>query len=81
MSTRKVASEAYIQFLIGTQVSASALEGERVEIGEHASHDSVTRFLQRGEEGAEELWNEAKEFVVGHSGVLVIDDSTLDKPY
>jgi putative transposase len=45
------------------------------------SHDAFTRLLTRLEPSAEALWQEAQHQVVREQGVLVIDDSTLDKPY
>jgi putative transposase len=41
----------------------------------------VTRFLNREEVGARELWEEVKGEVLGKEGVLIIDDSTLDKSH
>jgi putative transposase len=81
MQTRKITGKDYIQFLLGSQRSVSALEGEKVHPSEELSHDSITRLLQRGEDTAEELWEEAYEYVIGQKGVLIVDDSTLDKPY
>ena len=73
----------YIQFLIATQQSYSCLEAEKVQPDrENApAHDSLTRLLHRLEAGAERLWQEAELHVEKGSGVLVLDDSTLDKPY
>lgn len=45
------------------------------------AHDSFTRLLHRLEPDAETLWDEARSLVVRRRGVLVIDDSTLAKPY
>jgi hypothetical protein len=45
------------------------------------SHDAFTRLLTRLEPDAEALWQEAQSQVERQSGVLLIDDSTLDKPY
>jgi putative transposase len=82
MRARKTNAEEYIQFLLGTQLSFSAVEQSRVRpIEREASHDSVTRFLNREEEGARELWEEVKGEVLSKEGALIIDDSTLDKPY
>jgi putative transposase len=81
MANRKIRAENYIQFLLGSPKSVSAVEVERVSMVEGASHDSITRFLERDEERSEDLWQEAKESIIGQNGVLVVDDSTLDKPY
>ena len=45
------------------------------------AHDSFNRLLHRLEPDPEALWHEAEPLVEKHQGVLVIDDSTLDKPY
>src|SRR5207237_9046734 len=45
------------------------------------SHLAFTRLLHRLEPDASRLWTEAKSQVSLHQGILVIDDSTLDKPY
>lgn len=45
------------------------------------SHDAFTRLLKRLEPSAEMLWTEAQSQVERSKGVLIIDDSTLDKPY
>ena len=45
------------------------------------AHDSFTRLLHRLEPEPEELWQEAEPLVEKARGVLVIDDSTLDKLY
>ena len=44
-------------------------------------HDSIKRLLERQPHHTEALYNEAKRMVKHDKGVLVIDDSTLDKPY
>jgi hypothetical protein len=45
------------------------------------AHDSFTRLLHRLEPDPETLWSEAEPLVEKARGVLVIDDSTLDKPH
>ena len=45
------------------------------------AHDAFTRLLHRLEPDPETLWDEARPLVEPAKGVLVIDDSTLDKPY
>jgi hypothetical protein len=48
---------------------------------EAPAHDAYTRLLQRLPPDSEALWPEVEPLVNRKSGVLVIDDSTLDKPY
>jgi hypothetical protein len=45
------------------------------------AHDAYTRLLQRLPPDSEALWQEVEPLVKRKRGVLVIDDSTLDKPY
>jgi hypothetical protein len=44
-------------------------------------HDAFTRLLTRLEPSAATLWQEAQSQVERSKGVLIVDDSTLDKPY
>lgn len=48
---------------------------------ERAAHDAFTRLLYRLEPDAAALWEEAAPQVAQQQGFLIIDDSTLDKPY
>jgi hypothetical protein len=45
------------------------------------SHDAFTRLLLRTPQDTGALWEEAEPIVKKDSDVLVLDDSTLDKPY
>ena len=45
------------------------------------AHDSLNRLLYRLTPDSETLWTEATPYVRKGQGILVIDDSTLDKPY
>jgi hypothetical protein len=45
------------------------------------AHDAFTRLLHRQEPDPGALWLEAEPLVDRAQGVLVLDDSTLDKPY
>ena len=73
----------YINFLVGAQKSYSCLEAEKVQpqVDNPPAHDSITRLLHRDEPDTGKLWHESKNQVKLESGILVIDDSTLDKPY
>lgn len=83
MNPPKVRDEDYINFLIATPKVCSAMEAARVQPKESdpPAHDAFTRLLHRLEPDASTLWREAAAQVERQSGVLVIDDSTLDKPY
>lgn len=46
-----------------------------------AAHDSINRFLERQSSDTEALWQEALPFIEQDNGFLIVDDTTLDKPY
>jgi putative transposase len=72
----------YIDFLIATPKVYSCTEAARVQPEDDAaSHDAFTRLLQRLEPSSEDLWSESCQQVSLNTGILVLDDSTLDKPY
>ena len=83
MNPAKVTDEDYIQFLLATPKVCSATEAARVqpEEAKAPAHDAFTRLLHRLEPDALTLWREAAPQVERQGGVLVVDDSTLDKPY
>ncbi len=73
----------YIHFLIAAQRVFTCTEAARCppEGEEAPAHDAFTRLLQRQPPDTEALWQEAKEFVDLKRGLLILDDTTLDKPY
>lgn len=83
MSTAKVKPEGYIQFLIATPAQYSCVEAARVAPADHdpPAHDAYNRLLTRLEPDPEMLWQEACPQISFDDGILVLDDSTLDKPY
>jgi len=83
MNPPKVTDEDYINFIIATPRDVTATEAERVqpESTNAPAHDAFTRLLSRLEPDAETLWTEAKTQIDVHAGILVLDDSTLEKPY
>ena len=78
MNPAKCDEYNYINFLVAAQTAFSASEAERVGVG---AHDAYTRLLQRIPTDTEALWQEVVPCIERTKGVLVIDDSTLDKPY
>lgn len=80
MSRRKVEDVDYVQFLIAAQRVYSCTEAARCQ-QEDIAHDAFTRLLTRQPPDTEALWQEVKPFVARHEGILVADDSTLDKPH
>lgn len=83
MNEAKVDEEDYIQFLIGSPGRATATEAARTHPSDDdgPAHDAYTRLLYRIESDGDALWEEVADRVELESGILVIDDSTLDKPY
>ena len=83
VSQSKVSDVDYIDFLIATPRNASAMEAERSQpaCAQGTAHDAYTRLLQRLEPDSTTLWAEVQTEVLGCEGVLVLDDSVLDKPY
>jgi putative transposase len=83
MNPPKVKENDYINFLIAAQKAYSCSEAERVqpESRNPAAHDAINRLLHRMEPSSEQLWQEAQPHVSLNQGILVVDDSTLDKLY
>jgi hypothetical protein len=79
----KCSEDDYINFVIASPRSVSATEAAKVQGDEEQApaHDAFTRLLHRLEPDAKTLWSEARSQVSLRQGILVIDDSTLDKPY
>jgi putative transposase len=73
----------YIDFLIASPRSFTCTEAAKVqpESSRPPAHDAFTRLLHRIEPDPETLWAEARPMVHREGGLLVIDDSTLDKHY
>jgi putative transposase len=83
MNPPRVQPDDYIDFLIATPKACTATEAARVqpERPRKPAHDAFTRLLQRLEPDPSALWLEVQPQVHLTEGVLVLDDSTLDKPY
>ena len=67
-----------------TSTSLSPLNGSSPVLreGDQApAHDAFTRLLQRQPPDTAALWQEAKAYVNLRKGLLILDDTTLDKPY
>jgi len=80
----KIEDVDYIQFLIAAQNAFSCVEAASSQSGEWEetpAHDAYTRLLLRQPPDTEALWKETQGMVNVKSGVLVLDDSTLDKPH
>ena len=84
MSRAKVTDADLIDFLIATPRQATATEAARTQPAGSpgpAAHDAYTRLLHGLEPDATALRAEVGPDVRRESGVLVVDDSVLDKPY
>jgi putative transposase len=83
MNSPRCTTEDYIQFLLATPKACSATEAARVqpETPDKPAHDAFTRLLHRLEPDPATLWDEVRPLVDRSAGVLVIDDTTLDKPH
>jgi putative transposase len=83
MSHAKVQPEDYLQFLLASPLQYTCTEAAWVhpEPVTPPAHDSFNRLLTRLEPDPETLWLEARPQLQLDDGVLILDDSTLDKPY
>jgi hypothetical protein len=73
----------YIQFLLAAHSAFSCVEAAKTDgaSDQPPAHDAYTRLLTRQPPDTEALWREAQPFVRLKTGLLVVDDSTLDKPH
>ena len=83
MNAPKCTEQDYINFLVAAQQVFSTVEAARShpDSAQKPAHDAYTRLLQRLPPDSEALWAEVQPCVERSSGLLVIDDTTLDKPY
>ncbi len=79
MNAPKVSDVDYIQFLIAAQRVYTCTEAARCATT--ASHDAYTRLLSRLPPDTAALWQEVEPLIDKRRGLLVVDDTTLDKPY
>ena len=74
----------YIQFLVAAQTVFSNTEAARCDprpSAERPAHDAYTRLLRRHPPDSVGLWQEVEGCIQRQQGLLIVDDSTLDKPY
>ena len=79
MNARKVLDVDYIQFLIAAQRVYTCTEAARCT--KIASHDAHTRLLTRLPPDTAALWQDVEPLIDKRRGLLVVADTTLDKPY
>jgi hypothetical protein len=84
MREAKVNAEQFVDFLVASPRQVTATEAARTQPAGSpapAAHDAYTRLLHRLEPDSPALWAEVESSVRRAEGVLVLDDTVLDKPY
>src|SRR5262245_41443479 len=83
MKQPKVQPEDYVQFLLASPRQFTCTEAARVQPDRPAppAHDAFNRLLTDLQPDPEALWREAQTQIRFGDGLLVLDDSTLEKPY
>ena len=83
MNAPKCTAGDSIDFLVASPRAVSGTEAARVQPirADPPAHDAFTRLVHRLEPDPAALWDEAAPLVERNQGILVLDDSTLDKPY
>ena len=82
MTPPKCAALDYIQCLIAAQKVLTCTEAARCAptTSHPPAQDAFTRWLQRQPSNTTALWREVRGLVDRREGVLVLDDTTLEKP-
>lgn len=78
MSKSLCSRDLYCTFLKVTSQRYSALSLSEVSPTE-LSHDSISRWLESAHCQPKDIWEKAKAHVVGGSGVIIADDTILNK--
>lgn len=78
MSRSKCGRELYESFLRITASRYSALSLSGVA-PEDLSHDSISRWLEEAHFKPKEIWEKSKDYVLSSNGILIVDDSVLNK--
>ncbi|MDQ2785079.1 MAG: hypothetical protein M3Y58_08760 [Chloroflexota bacterium] len=83
MNPPRCTATDYVDFLVATPRAVSATVAARVQPrrADASAHDAFTRLLHRLEPDHAALWQEVAPLADRTRGVLIVDDSTLDKPY
>lgn len=83
MTAPRCNRDDYVDFLLATPKVVSATEAARVQPDrpDRPAHDAFTRLLHRLEPDPATLWHEVGPLVPRQGGLLVLDDTVLDKPY
>jgi putative transposase len=83
MNAPKVDDLDYIQFVIAAQRVFTCTEAAtcQPQQADPPAHDAFTRLLSRQPPDTAALWQEVAPLIERKKGALLLDDSTLDKPY
>lgn len=83
MNKPRCTATDYVDFLVATPRAVSGTEAARVQPRrpDAPAHDAFTRLLHRLEPDPATLWHEVAPLIERRRGVLIVDDTTLDKPY
>ena len=83
MNAPRCSPEDYIAYQIASPDRYTCTGAARCqpEGTQAPAHDAFTRLLQRQPGDTAELWQGAQPWVPSQGGVLVVDDTTLDKPF
>ena len=83
MNSRRCTEDDYLAFLLAAQNIFSCTEAAKCQplTPKAPAHDAFTRLLMREPPDTAALWEEARRFLRREEGLLVLDDTTLDKPY
>ena len=82
MNPARCGEHDYTHFMIAAQRAFSYTEAARCQPDDANApgHDAFTRLLTRRPPDTGALWRETRGLVNRNGGILVLDDSTLDKP-
>jgi len=83
LNTARCTDLDYINFLIAAQKAFTCTEATRCQPDKPSTpaHDAFTRLLKRQPPDTGALWREAQAVVSKEEDLLVLDNTTLDKPY
>jgi hypothetical protein len=83
MNRQRCTDTDYINFLVASPRTVSGTEAARTAPRQPVApaHDAFTRLLHRLEPDPATRWHEVAPLVDRGRGMLVVDDTTLDKPY
>jgi len=83
MNAAKVTDIDYIHFLIAAQRVYTCTEAAQCAPAAPAppAHDAFVRLLHRQPPDTAALWQEVAPYIQRTHGLLILDDTTLDKPY